>query len=261
MTSHCARRLAAGNNRHGHRDATMILMAFRHGLRASELCSLRWEQVDLVHGRLHVHRLKNGMPSVHPLTGIELRALRRLQRGQKPGRYVFMSERGAPMSAVAFRRMVTRLGAAAKMPFGIHPHMLRHSTGFKLANQGVDTRSLQHYPEHPAHGALHGADADAFQGFLGRLTAGRGAWSRAFRAGEGPLRAYVAVTSPSVLCNQYFCLRLPISPIRRTIQSRGHSYRTRGEAAVWIAVNSLSDRFVRRRSSARITSGRDRSLK
>jgi type 1 fimbriae regulatory protein FimB/type 1 fimbriae regulatory protein FimE len=52
----------------------MILMAFRHGLRASELCSLRWKQVDLVHARLHVHRLKNGMPSVHPLTGIELRA-------------------------------------------------------------------------------------------------------------------------------------------------------------------------------------------
>jgi site-specific recombinase XerD len=67
-----------------------------------------------------------------------LRALRRLQREQKPGRYVFMSERDAPMSAVAFRRMVTRLGPAAKMPFGIHPHMLRHSTGFKLANQGVD---------------------------------------------------------------------------------------------------------------------------
>jgi type 1 fimbriae regulatory protein FimE len=125
----------------------MILMAFRHGLRASELCSLRWEQVDLVHGCLHVHRLKNGMPSVQ-LTGIELRALRRLQREQKPGRYVFMSERGAPMSAVAFRRVVTRLGPAAKMPFGIHPHMLRHSTGFKLANQGVDTRSLQHYLGH-----------------------------------------------------------------------------------------------------------------
>jgi integrase len=87
-------------------------------------------------------------PSVHPLTGTELRALRRLQREQKPGRYVFMSERGAPMSAVAFRRMVTRLGQAAKMPFGIHPHMLRHSTGFKLAYQGVDTRSLQHYLGH-----------------------------------------------------------------------------------------------------------------
>src|SRR6476620_11601282 len=114
---------AAGNNRHGHRDATMILIAFRHGLRASELCSLRWDQADLVHGRLHVNRLKNGIPSVHPLTGIELRALRLLQRKQKPGRYVFMSERGAPMSAVAFRRMVTRLGPAAKLSFPIHPHM------------------------------------------------------------------------------------------------------------------------------------------
>jgi len=69
---------------------------------------------------------------------------RNLETAQ-PGRYVFISERGAPMSAVAFRRMVTRLGPAAKMPFPIHPHMLRHSTGFKLANQGVDTWSLQHY--------------------------------------------------------------------------------------------------------------------
>jgi integrase len=85
---------AAGDNRHGHRDATMILLAFRHGLRASELCSLRWEQIDLAHGRLHVSRLKNGMPSVHPLTGTELRALRRLQREQEPGRYLFMSEPG-----------------------------------------------------------------------------------------------------------------------------------------------------------------------
>src|SRR4051794_34011952 len=104
---------AAGHNRHGHRDATMILLAFRHGLRASELCSLRWEQVDLVHARLHVSRAKNGIPSVHPLTGTELRALRRLQREQEPGRYVFLSERGAPMSAVGFRRMMGRLGEDA----------------------------------------------------------------------------------------------------------------------------------------------------
>ena len=139
---------AAGDNRHGHRDATMILLAFRHGLRASELCSLRWDQVDLVHGRLHVSRAKNGMPSVHPLTGTELRALRRLQREQEPGRYVFMSERGAPMSAVGFRRMMGRLGKAAKMPFTVHPHMLRHACGFKLANDGHDTRALQHYLGH-----------------------------------------------------------------------------------------------------------------
>jgi type 1 fimbriae regulatory protein FimB/type 1 fimbriae regulatory protein FimE len=139
---------AAGDNRHGHRDATMILLAFRHGLRASELCSLRWEQIDLAHGRLHVSRVKNGMPSVHPLTGTELRALRRLHREQEPGRYLFLSERGAPMSAVGFRRMMGRLGKAAKMPFSIHPHMLRHACGFKLANDGQDTRALQHYLGH-----------------------------------------------------------------------------------------------------------------
>src|SRR5690242_6735474 len=139
---------AAGDNRNGHRDATMILMAFRHGLRASELCSLRWDQVDLVHGRLHVSRAKNGIDTVHPLTGTELRALRRLQREQEPGRYVFMSERGAPMSAVGFRRMMGRLGEAAKMPFTVHPHMLRHACGFKLANDGHDSRALQHYLGH-----------------------------------------------------------------------------------------------------------------
>ena len=139
---------AAGDNRNGHRDATMILLAFRHGLRASELCSLRWEQVDLAHGRLHVSRAKNGIDTVHPLTGTELRALRRLQREQEVGRYVFMSERGAPMSAVGFRRMMGRLGKAAKMPFTVHPHMLRHACGFKLANDGHDTRALQHYLGH-----------------------------------------------------------------------------------------------------------------
>ena len=78
---------ASGDNRHGHRDAT------------SELSGLRWEQVDLVHGLLHVARVKNGMPSVHPLTGKELRALRRLQREQEPARHVFMSERRLPPHA------------------------------------------------------------------------------------------------------------------------------------------------------------------
>ena len=139
---------ARERGRHGHRDATMILIAYRHGLRPAEVCTLRWDQVDLAHGLLHVRRVKNGMPSVHPLTGTELRALRRLQREHEPGRYVFMSERGAPMSAVGFRRMMGRLGTAARMPFPIHPHMLRHACGFKLANDGQDTRALQHYLGH-----------------------------------------------------------------------------------------------------------------
>jgi len=102
-------------------------------LRASEVCDLQWHQIELSEGRLHVRRVKNGMPSVHPLTGKELRALRRLQREQWALR-VHERARGT----VGFRRMLERLGEAAKMAFGVHPHMLRHACGFKLANQGVD---------------------------------------------------------------------------------------------------------------------------
>lgn len=137
---------ATGNNRHSHRDATMILIAYRHGLRACEVCTLRWDDADLTGGKLHVRRAKNGAPSVHPLAGVELRALRRLQREQEPkSPYVFTSERGAPFTRHGFGKLVARLGAAAGFEFGVHPHMLRHSTGFKLANDGVDTRSLQHH--------------------------------------------------------------------------------------------------------------------
>ena len=140
---------AAGDNRNGHRDATMVLVAYRHGLRAIELVALRWHAVDFNHSRLHVSRAKNGSPSVHPLSGRELRALRRLQREQEPkSSFVFTSERGAPFSIAGWRKMVMRLGRAAKFDVPIHPHMLRHGCGYKLANDGVDTRSLQAYLGH-----------------------------------------------------------------------------------------------------------------
>jgi integrase len=80
-------------SRYGHRDATMILIGYRHGLRASELCDLLWSQVELQTGRLHVRRAKSGSPSVHPMRGDEIRALRRLQREQGPSSHVFMTER------------------------------------------------------------------------------------------------------------------------------------------------------------------------
>jgi type 1 fimbriae regulatory protein FimB/type 1 fimbriae regulatory protein FimE len=140
---------AAGKNRYGHRDATMVLVAYRHGLRAAELVTLRWDSVDFGFGRLHVNRAKSGSPSVHPLSGRELRALRRLKREQEPqSPFVFTSERGAPFSTAGFRKLVARLGVAAKIDFPVHPHMLRHACGFKLANDGVDTRSLQAYLGH-----------------------------------------------------------------------------------------------------------------
>lgn len=139
---------AKSTGRHGLRDATMILMAFRHGLRVSELVSLRWSHVDLKQGLLYVVRLKNGIASQHPLFGPELRALRQLQRDYPDTDYIFMSERLSPMTTDTFRKIVARAGVLAKIGMPIHPHMLRHSTGFKLANDGRDTRSIQHYLGH-----------------------------------------------------------------------------------------------------------------
>ena len=139
---------AAKDNRQGHRDATMILIAFRHGLRASELVDLRWDQVGFDEGVLHVRRVKNGTPATHPLTGRELRALRKLQREKGENPFVFVSERGAPFSVSGFRRMIERAGQAAGLEIKAHPHMLRHATGYALANQGTDTRTLQAYLGH-----------------------------------------------------------------------------------------------------------------
>ena len=136
------------SSRYGHRDATMILIAFRHGLRAAELCDLQWHQVDLNAGRLHVHRGKSGTPSVHPLQGDELRALRRQQRESLSKSFVFTTERGGPMTPKGFNTLFGRIGERARMPFAVHPHMLRHGCGFALANAGHDTRSLQAYLGH-----------------------------------------------------------------------------------------------------------------
>ena len=99
-------------------------------------------------GRLHVRRLKDGVPSVHPLHGPEIRALRRLKRESPGSPYVLVSERAGPLSDSAVRKVVTRAGCTAGLPFPVHPHMLRHATGYKLANDGHDTRAIQHYLGH-----------------------------------------------------------------------------------------------------------------
>ena len=137
------------HGRHGHRDAIMILVAFRHGLRVGELVTLQWSQVHLDSATLLVHRLKHGKPSSHPLSGGELRALRRLRREQPAGtRFVFVSERGAPMTTRGFAQMLTRAAERIAFPVAVHPHMLRHACGYKLANDGRDTRAVQDYLGH-----------------------------------------------------------------------------------------------------------------
>jgi type 1 fimbriae regulatory protein FimB/type 1 fimbriae regulatory protein FimE len=134
--------------RHGHRDATLILIGYRHALRVSELVALRWDQFDLGQGLLHVVRRKNGVDSTHPLRGPEIRALRRLQRDYPATPYVFVTERKGPLTASTVRKMLTRAGTRAGIGFPVHPHMLRHGCGFKLANDGHDTRAIQHYLGH-----------------------------------------------------------------------------------------------------------------
>ena len=151
LTPHEVERLmkaAKAIGRHGHRNSTMILLAYRHGLRVSELVRLKWLQVDLFQGLLYVHRRKGGVHTTHPVAGVEIRALRKLQRDYPETDFLFISERKEPLTDHAFRKVLTRISDTSELSFNIHPHMLRHATGFKLANDGIDTRSIQHYLGH-----------------------------------------------------------------------------------------------------------------
>lgn len=133
--------------RHPVRDRTIILAMYRHGLRVSELIDLKWSQVDFHHAELHVKRKKNGTPAVHPIKGDELRLLRRVNRDYQ-SKFVFVSERGTPLSRSAVEAIVKRAGKLAEVALAVHPHMLRHACGYYLANKGVDTRTIQAYLGH-----------------------------------------------------------------------------------------------------------------
>jgi integrase len=136
---------ALKRNRHGARDWLIGLMIYRHGLRVSEACDLRWDDIDLPARTIVVRRLKGSRDSTHYLERDELLGLKRLHR---KGAYVFVSERGAPFKREGIARMIERAGKAAGLPFPIHAHMLRHACGYALANKGMDTRRLQHYLGH-----------------------------------------------------------------------------------------------------------------
>jgi integrase len=134
--------------RHPLRDSTLILMAYRHGLRVSELVTLRWEQIDFIGGTIYINRLKHGVSSTHPLRGVELRVLRQLQREYPDSNYLFVSERDTVMAAAIARGIIERAGKIAELSLRVHPHMLRHACGFYLASRGHDTRAIQAYLGH-----------------------------------------------------------------------------------------------------------------
>jgi site-specific recombinase XerD len=136
---------ALKHDRHGHRDWLIGLMIYRHGLRVSEACDLRWDDIDLAARTIVVRRLKGSRDSTHYLERDELWGLRRLP--EESG-YVFVNERGDPFKREGIARMIQRAGEAAGLPFPVHVHMLRHACGYALANKGMDTRRLQHYLGH-----------------------------------------------------------------------------------------------------------------
>jgi integrase len=141
---------AAKKSRHGARNHAMILLAYRHGLRASELVGLRWSDLDLERGTIYCRRAKGSRSTVHPLKRDEATTLERLaaQSRRLAGEFVFPSERGERMSRSAFWRLVAQAGERAGLPVQAYAHLLRHSCGYYLANKGCDLRLIQDYLGH-----------------------------------------------------------------------------------------------------------------
>ena len=130
------------------RDKTLCLLLYRHGLRISEAANLRWSQVDFTDRTLHVCRLKNGNSAGHPLQHDTCNALAQLREKNLKADFVLLSERGTQLDRINAGRIIRRAGEKAGLPLRVHPHMLRHSTGYYLANNGHGLRVIQDYLGH-----------------------------------------------------------------------------------------------------------------
>jgi site-specific recombinase XerD len=143
-------RAAKKSPRHGPRNQAMILIAYRHGLRASELVNLRVSDLDLHAGTIYCRRAKGSRSSLHPMKPDEVATLDKLRRVRnlQATDYVFQSERAEKMSRSAFWRIVSQAGDRAGLPVKAYAHQLRHACGYYLANKGCDLRLIQDYLGH-----------------------------------------------------------------------------------------------------------------
>jgi type 1 fimbriae regulatory protein FimB len=154
LTGHEVERLieATKGGRNETRDRCLLLLMFRHGLRVSEACRLKLDQVDAESRVLHVSRLKHGLSTTQPLRGDELRAiaawLKERDRMKPSGKTFFVSEQRKPLHRSTVNLLFEKYSAAASLLLRAHPHMLRHACGFALADQGADTRLIQDYLGH-----------------------------------------------------------------------------------------------------------------
>jgi type 1 fimbriae regulatory protein FimB len=143
---------ATRGSRNEVRDRCLLLLIFQHGLRVSEACRLKLDQVDTNGKVLHIARLKRGFSTTHPLRGDELKAigawLKQRARMKPTGKSFFVSEQRRPLHRSTVNLMLDTCSKAAALPFSAHPHMLRHACGFALADQGADTRLIQDYLGH-----------------------------------------------------------------------------------------------------------------
>lgn len=135
------------------RDYCLLYMSFIHGFRVSEVCHLRLSDLDLVHGSVYIHRMKNGFSTSHPLLRNEIRAIKAWLRVRKQMRgadsdWLFLSQMGGALTRQRIYQLINQLGKKARISVVSHPHMLRHACGFALADRGIDTRLIQDYLGH-----------------------------------------------------------------------------------------------------------------
>jgi len=141
---------AQSSGRQRQRNATLIYMMFRHGLRVSEAISLTWQQVDFHTARLFVRRKKNGKPSVQTLSDKEAHALRTLkQSSHQDAQLIFHSSTGKGIGRSAVYKIIQNAGEKAKLDISPNTHTMRHSCGYHLINvRKIDPRRIQDYLGH-----------------------------------------------------------------------------------------------------------------